>query len=48
MVLVALTGYGQDTDRQRSQVAGFDLHLTKPADIDEIEEILLAVTKKSP
>ena len=39
-VLVALTGYGQDTDRQRSQAAGFDHHLTKPADFDEIELIL--------
>ena len=39
-VLVALTGYGQDSDRQRSQAAGFDHHLTKPADFDEIELIL--------
>jgi len=30
--LVALTGYGSDDDRRRSQQAGFDHHLTKPAD----------------
>lgn len=31
MKLVALTGYGQDSDRQRSLAAGFDAHLVKPA-----------------
>ncbi|MBG6077504.1 CHASE3 domain-containing protein [Polaromonas sp. CG_9.11] len=43
VVLVALTGYGQDSDRQRSQEAGFDHHLVKPAEFGEIEKILLAV-----
>ena len=43
IVLVALTGYGQDTDRQRSQEAGFDHHLVKPSDFDEIENILAVV-----
>ncbi len=46
LVLVALTGYGQEADRQRALDAGFDHHLVKPADIDEIEKILLTVTKK--
>ena len=46
MVLVALTGYGQDTDRQRSQDAGFDFHLVKPAAFDEIEKILLRVSER--
>jgi signal transduction histidine kinase len=32
--LVALSGYGQDEDRRRSQEAGFDVHFTKPADVD--------------
>ena len=40
IVLVALTGYGQDADRQHSQTAGFDHHLIKPADFDEIENLL--------
>jgi CheY-like chemotaxis protein len=31
-VMVALTGWGQDEDRQRSQDAGFDAHLVKPID----------------
>jgi CheY-like chemotaxis protein len=43
IVLVALTGYGQDSDRQRSHDAGFDHHLVKPAAFSEIEKILLAV-----
>ena len=31
--LIALTGYGQDSDRERSIAAGFDHHLTKPVDV---------------
>ena len=47
MVLVALMGYGQDRDRQRSQEAGFDYHMVKPASFDEIEKILLSVSEKT-
>jgi PAS domain S-box-containing protein len=43
VVLVALTGYGQDADHQRSQDAGFDHHLTKPVNFDKIKEILASV-----
>ncbi|HEX2524500.1 MAG TPA: hypothetical protein VHP35_20495, partial [Terriglobia bacterium] len=32
MVLVALTGWGQEEDRRRSREAGFDHHLTKPVE----------------
>ena len=39
-VLVALTGYGQKTDRQQSEKSGFDHHLAKPANFHEIEKIL--------
>ncbi len=39
-ILVALTGYGQDADRQRSQEAGFDHHLVKPADFADLQQIL--------
>jgi CheY-like chemotaxis protein/anti-sigma regulatory factor (Ser/Thr protein kinase) len=34
--LVAVTGYGQDSDRQRARDAGFDEHLKKPLDLDEL------------
>ena len=33
-MLVALTGWGQEEDRHRSQEAGFDAHLVKPVDHD--------------
>ena len=46
IVLVALTGYGQDTDRQLSHDAGFDYHLVKPARFSEIEKILLRVSER--
>ena len=42
IVLVAMTGYGQETDRKNSQEAGFDHHLVKPADFDALERILAA------
>ncbi|MDB5745652.1 MAG: hybrid sensor histidine kinase/response regulator [Massilia sp.] len=35
--LVALTGYGQRADVERALDAGFDLHLTKPASLDDLE-----------
>ena len=34
--LIALTGYGQESDRQRSAAAGFDMHLVKPIDLIEL------------
>jgi PAS domain S-box-containing protein len=40
MVLVALTGWGQDKDRQRSREVGFDHHLTKPADPEALHQLL--------
>lgn len=39
-LLVALSGWGQDEDRLRAREAGFDLHLTKPASVDDIENLL--------
>jgi PAS domain S-box-containing protein len=41
-VLVALTGWGSEADRARSIEAGFDLHLTKPVDIDKVQRVLAA------
>jgi CheY-like chemotaxis protein len=40
MVIVALTGWGQEHDKQRSLEAGFDAHLTKPVDFAAFEELL--------
>jgi CheY-like chemotaxis protein len=38
--LVALTGYGQDRDRALSRAAGFDEHLVKPVELDQIMGML--------
>lgn len=46
--LVALTGYGQPQDRSRAIDAGFDVHLTKPVDIDALERLLASRTPHSP
>jgi PAS domain S-box-containing protein len=40
MVLIALTGWGQQQDRQRTHDAGFDAHLTKPVNYEAIMELL--------
>ena len=40
LTLIALTGWGQAEDRQRSQAAGFDFHLTKPADFETLQTLL--------
>jgi signal transduction histidine kinase/DNA-binding response OmpR family regulator len=40
MLLVALTGYGQESDRVRSREAGFDYHLVKPVDLDRLTTLI--------
>jgi PAS domain S-box-containing protein len=40
VLLIALTGYGQPEDRERSKVAGFDYHLVKPVDHNAIEALI--------
>jgi CheY-like chemotaxis protein len=39
-VLVALTGYGREEDRNAAHAAGFDGHLVKPAEIEALEGLL--------
>jgi signal transduction histidine kinase len=38
--LIAATGYGQQTDRQRAASAGFDFHFVKPVDVQDIARVL--------
>lgn len=40
VTLIALTGWGGETDRQRAHEAGFDRHLTKPVEPDVLEALL--------
>jgi CheY-like chemotaxis protein/anti-sigma regulatory factor (Ser/Thr protein kinase) len=39
-VLIAMTGYGQEEDRRKSQEAGFDYHLVKPVELAELGRLL--------
>jgi len=40
--LIALTGYGQTEDRRRAHAAGFNAHLTKPAALEQLDELIAA------
>jgi len=44
IVVIALTGWGQDDDRRRSEQAGFNGHLVKPVDYDKLLELLSTLT----
>jgi CheY-like chemotaxis protein len=46
-VLVALTGWGSESDKQQSSQAGFDFHMTKPIEATAIESILEYVPEKA-
>lgn len=45
-LLVAMTGYGQDEDRDRSRTAGFDGHLVKPVDLDRLKALMWAYPRR--
>jgi CheY-like chemotaxis protein len=45
MVLVAITGWGQEEDKRRSIEAGFDHHLTKPIDLAALETLLAGLSR---
>jgi signal transduction histidine kinase/ActR/RegA family two-component response regulator len=42
ILLIALTGWGQEHDQRRSRAAGFDQHVVKPPDIDRLRDLLSA------
>jgi PAS domain S-box-containing protein len=44
LVIIALTGWGQDEDRRRSKEAGFDAHLVKPVDDEVLIKMLASLT----
>jgi CheY-like chemotaxis protein len=45
-VLIALTGWGQEQDKQAARNAGFDHHLTKPVDPDELGRVLESLLQR--
>lgn len=40
VLLVAMTGYGQEENRRRAREAGFDLYLIKPVEVEQMRELL--------
>jgi len=46
LILVAMTGWGQEEDRRRSQEAGFDHHLVKPADPSALRKLLAGARER--
>ena len=42
LIYCSLTGYGQESDRERSRKAGFDEHLVKPVDLDDVARAVAA------
>jgi CheY-like chemotaxis protein len=43
-LIIAITGYGKEQDRHLSQQSGFNAHLVKPIDLDELQEIVATFT----
>jgi len=48
MHLIALTGYGQASDRERAVEAGFDAHLVKPVAVDTLQKLIAELTTALP
>jgi PAS domain S-box-containing protein len=47
IIMIALTGWGQEEDKRKSKEAGFDYHLVKPVDPDVLEKLLTTLPAKS-
>jgi PAS domain S-box-containing protein len=47
LLLVAMTGYGQESDLQRSQDSGFDHHMVKPVSFEKVQQVLATVIEKA-
>jgi PAS domain S-box-containing protein len=48
VTVVALTGWGQEGDRERSREAGCDAHLVKPVGLPELEKLLSDLARRPP
>jgi signal transduction histidine kinase/ActR/RegA family two-component response regulator len=48
VMIIALTGWGQEKDRRASRDAGIDMHLIKPVDLARLQQLLQAVQRGKP
>jgi len=48
VALIAITGWGQERDRQRTEAAGFAAHLIKPVNLDQLEAVLNGLSSEEP
>lgn len=48
LVLVALTGYGQESNRRRAREAGFDDYLVKPVSLEALQKMLASLPVLRP
>jgi CheY-like chemotaxis protein len=46
VIIVAITGWGQQSDKRSAVQSGFDAHITKPADPTKLEQLICALTKR--
>ena len=47
MVLIAVTGWGQEEDRQKAREAGFNGHIIKPVDHAELMNLLASLSERA-
>jgi two-component system CheB/CheR fusion protein len=47
-LLVAVSGYGREEDRVRALAAGFHFHLTKPVDMDRLQDLMRELGHTEP
>jgi CheY-like chemotaxis protein len=47
-ILIALTGWGQNEDRRKTEAAGFDRHIVKPVTLSQLETILADLNPTAP
>ena len=45
VILIAITGYGRDSDIALAREAGFDAHLVKPLDFEELERLVTSLSQ---
>ncbi|HKA58577.1 MAG TPA: response regulator [Gemmatimonadales bacterium] len=48
MAIVAVTGWGQENDRERARAAGFKAHLVKPLEYPKLEELITESAPRHP